>query len=276
MAYGTETEDYNSREYNWNAEGITFIRIFTVLWTELYDGTFDYQPGYPLTSDGTWTANPYGLYITNISANFLTNTKAKVQLLYSTRESRMAMKKQPNQKTSWEESFDIGLQVNNESTLWKTSASSWVPVSWANMWAAGANSDKEAPALSVYTPEESCTITAYADTLYIHRIMENIGKINSNKFMQDYLGFDQGSGIVHDIPANYNDINCWMFMACPIQRIRFDCWEYRFNFALCPRFVYGETWNTPHGISTTLYDTYDFSNILSGMRATDSMYNPGA
>ena len=186
------------------------------------------------------------------------------------------MKKQPDQKTSWEESFDIGSQVTSEDTYWKESAGSWVMKNWTSLWVDGNDSDKAAPDLLIYKPEMSYTIKAYSSKLYLYRIQSNIGKVNSNKFMEDYFKFDQDSGIESDIPANYDDEECWLFMSCPLRRTRYDCWEYRFTFLLCPRIEYDETWNTPYGINANIYATFNFNTLLNGMRATDTMGAPRA
>jgi len=267
MAY---TESITSREYNVTADGISFIRKFTCDWVDWNTGVFPYRVGYSLASDPEWYNTPtFGLYITHISATYKTPTVADVVLLYSTEKSRSTLKKQPDTKYSWEENFDIGLLSEPVDSFIDKNGDEQ---SWAELWAANVdNSALSAPTLLYYQPESSYSLTVYSSTLYIWRMLGCIGLVNSDFFLRNYFLNDQQTGIVSDIPGDADDKECWLFVGCPITRIRYDCWEYRMRFILCHGFNSGWTWNKPYGITVDLYDTISFSGtLLEGMRGIDT------
>ncbi len=275
------TEDFNSREYQLSEDGVTLTRVFSIThddWNN--DATFaaNYRIGANLTNDGEFSTNPYGLFVKYILNNWATPEYAKVTILYATRESRAAMKKQPNQKGSWEESFDMGTEVvpvlDTYMEIYDFTSHLWRASSWDSAYQA-VHGGTETPEVTLHAPVMSYTITAYGTTLYIKRIAEALGKINSNRFLWDHFGTSQESGIETDLPVNYDDINCWLFESCPIRRVRFDCWEYQFNFRLCPGAVNNETWQTPYGVTANQYDTLDFNTLLVGMTLTDTLELPG-
>ncbi len=277
-------EQFNSREFQLSDDGVTLTRVFSITWDVWNnDSTFAsyYQIGSSLLADGEFSSNSYGLFVKYVVANWATTEYTKVTVLYATKESRAAKRKEPDQKGSWEESFDIGLSVETTSGDWpintyNTGTNLWETTTWDDEWGVSGNDDKDkkSPDLTFHVPQFSYTITAYASTLYIKRVLSNVGLINSNLFMQDYFVFATGSGIVTDIPTDYNDRFQWLFASCPVRRVRFDCWEYQFNFKYNPRAGYGENWNQPYGLSVNIYNTFNFNDLLVGMTATDTLALP--
>ena len=272
------TEDSTSREFQMSDEGVTFTRIFSVPWADWNDSAVFasyYNIGSSLLADGEFTVNPYKLYVKWVYNSGMTPTYTKVNVLYSTKESRAAMKKQPDQVGSWEESFDIGTEVMaipDTYEEYNTTTHLWEQKSWESAYSAVYN--LPVPELTLHIPLMNYTLTAYSEKLYIKRIFDNLGKINSNKFMEDYFAFDQGSGIITDIPSGYDDADLWLFESCPIRRVRYDCWEHQFNFRLCPGITHGDTWQTPHGITCNQYQRFNFSTLLNGMRGTETLSLP--
>ncbi len=290
------TESWMSQEAHETKDGTTLTRVFDTTWSDWLDGTFNYFVGdeleFGIASDE--------MRITDIRITARDNVNVRATVLYSTEATVSKQNAVPDVKESWQETLDLGVDEivvdqyahlkdpnKPRSALLPTGfrpESNVTYKDWNTVWKAYWTNESEThenlkgdvPELIFQRQRATYTITAYASTLFIRRVLEGLGKINSNPFMSQYFSEQED---VPDDTTGWSDVGYWLFKACPIERVRHNCWRYDFTFEFD-----WDGWNYQHGLyittdnptpQTNLYSAMDFPTLLYGMRATTVDSNIG-
>jgi len=261
------TELAESQEWHETMYGISLRRVFKATWSDWDDGTFDIFIG------DTWTTNSAELRVSDIIMTGIDNVNVKIEVLYST-QGKTRQEARPDQAASWDESLDVHTDqyiISDGEPYYKFNISggggstgAWT--SWTSTFQTGIGTDSyNTPDLTHYHPGMTYIVTTYSSTLYLARILPNVGKVNSTNFLKTYFSQLQDTGIISDTD-NYNDIGLWFFSGCNIRRVRHDCWQYQFTM------LYNSyQWNKwRNQFDVNQYDTFDFHGLWAGMDATDS------
>jgi hypothetical protein len=225
-----------------------------------FDNTFDIFVGDLLGSsvlDTNISQTGVTLRVTDIKQDGIDQTNTRVFVFYST-ENSPVLEAIPDSAASWVEQFDISTIEESVKTYYDYSTEELVdwPTKWTDNTPSGASS--EVPELVIRRPLHTFIVTAYASSLYLVRIMNQLGTINSNAFLSGYFSFFPQSNI--NAFANIADTRKWLFTACPITRVAKDSWRYDFTFEYNPN-----GWNHVEGLDVEIYDESNLNGLFAGM-----------
>ena len=291
------TELVASQAIHETVEGVTMNRVFTTTWTDYAVGTsnprtvpygllnlnpFPFRIGDCLTYDNlafpvvngiTWN-----LRITDIRVSPTDNENIVAEVFYSSVYDRVSKRYEPDTNASWEEQFDISSFESSDDIyydgaglkFWKR-AQQGVQQDWAAEWKdADQDADKK-PAHSIMAPNWVWEVKAYSSKLWLKRIVDNMLSVNSNLWLRDYfMNIANRNGYwLNSAPNTHitdvallTDTERWLFVGCPIRRVQFNSWEYRFQFM----FNFQWPWNMYHGISQDKYPTLNFTELFENMQ----------
>ncbi len=283
------TESKESREINETSFGSTMRRVFNALWTD-WDNRMDIFVG-TLLGDATadnidedFTSDVRGLRCTQIGTRYINETNCRIVAFYSTQNLKN-QERIPDQIGSWKEDFDIGSVEEPQNVYYDFGGGGvdkgrykWGEADGVYMEKKGtvlngtdsATSDiTDIPELLKHEGTMRYRVTAYASKLFLNRILTHLNYVNGHKFIGYYMTALQGTEIEHDLSSGWDDIGKWLFLGCPVRRIRHDCWEYNFEF------LYSTVkWNIQQDIQVNLYQgeegseagAYNFADLFENMQ----------
>ncbi len=262
---------------------------------------FPYRIGDALNYDSlsfpVTTQKTAALRVTHISVRGVDAENIKVEVFYSTAIPTVVQKMQPDTNASWEENFSIS-SVQADREEWRQDSASALMdrfmtredrggalQKWSDRWAADGTGGT-APDLVTYEPNWTFSPTTYSRTLHINRILTFQLSVNNEDWMFSYfknlatrngsqlLGSEPGLAdtdwSINDLilypsfsPESFvlGDVGKWLFTGCNVSRVRFDSYQYDWEFVFSPKWK----WNEPHGVAIDLYPSVAFSNLYIGM-----------
>ncbi len=264
------TELFESREAHETKDGTTMTRVWATTWSDWDDGTFNYFVGNVLE----FTTSYDEMRITDIRIRALDNTNIIVTALYSTEATTSKQKAVPDVKESWEETLDFGSQENSLTRyvhfeipvrLFDANGNiipndSGVEKNWADVWTESGGVAANTPELMYQETRATYIVTIYGSQLFMKRMVNHLNTINRDEFISEYFSEQDD---VSDDTVQWDDRGMWLFKACPIERVRHNCWRYDLTFELNPL-----GWNNQNGLEVNLYLTTVFSGLFAGMRFT--------
>ncbi len=245
------TEDWNSREIHNTHEATTLIRIFTMT-------TSDWESG----GDGTITLPVVGqaldadhedIRVTDIKCAWLNNTDCRATYTYSTR-GFFNKSKRADKITSNVDSFNFTLGSDSGENFKNFLG---IEKQWSVLWTAsgGDRTPENAPPLLKYTPQIVWTQRMYLSTWDFGLIADRVGTINSAPFLKEYLNEQisrRGGSIIYISGDTWK----WLFAGFESTEVGYNRHEISMSFVFND-----DGWNTPYGVTTNMYATYDF-NLL--------------
>ncbi len=323
------TEDVLSQDFHETGAGTTLLRVFSSTYADYNLGSvtaravpysvlthpFPYRIGDALNYDGlsfpVTTTKTRTMRITDIQLRSIDNVNIKIEVFYSTAIPVVVQEEQPDTNASWQENLSIS-SIAEQSDIWATgvdgsSAANTVSFGtrwqvggeqrWSTSWEnAGFAAADITPSL-LHVPDFTFTVTAYASTLFIRRILDYHLSVNgpitgvagnsafSAGWMERYFGSDRVPALADRNGVNlgsfpgsnitdlvgFEDTGRWLFTSCPVSRARFDSWQYDFEFIYNAQW----RWNFPNGIQVDKYPQRDFVDLFEGMTNAPEDSNQG-
>jgi len=257
-------EQWESRRIRETIYGKSIEQVFVCTWTDFDVGTFNYYVG------DEWSSDWPEMRITDITMVPIDNVNVKMYVLYSTEGYQAAEPQRPNQIASWESSFDVTTEIDNVKRWWDYTTKTQKEWSdWTTAWVAGGGTEANAPPIPMHKPHMTYRVTAFSDKFYAWRIYNAIGSVNSNKFLRSHV--QEQDNITKNDMVEFDDTGEWLLTACPIVKVRYNCWRYDFEFTHCG-FDYASVakrWNYVQGVAINLYRDTDFLSLFDNMRASE-------
>ena len=254
-----------SRTSDWTIEGWSMELQYDCSWEEWNNGVDTTGKRIPRVGDWigdhlTGTDPNKTMRCTHLHQSVLPGTDhCLVTSLFSSEHAQTAIKKQANQAESMSEELSVMMVEEPVDSYIDTSDTLRI---WADDWANASDSNTGTPpVLTRLTPRDVFHVTAYSDKLYISRILDYVGSINSETaFLTEYFNATD-SELIDDITTGYQDRYCWLLLGVVINRVRTRCWEYTFQFTYNV-----DGWNSQHGVSDLkLYPTIRMMGVFDGM-----------
>ena len=252
------TEDFDSRQIHITKDGIAMQMAWTATWDE-WDGyltnnnlpKIGQNPVFTDRGGGYFTSSNQGrkdVKCTDVQVYAIDNVNCRIVALFST-ENSDSRKEEEDVITSWDFRFDTDLEVNTGDTYYTYESASedyvsetsttkiytpaaWAKKSFATEWVDtyGGSEDDTPPELVIYRPRLTMTVNLYGSKMYWYRISQACeGKVNSTNFVNWLIIKLAGRLPAYETP-DPNDNYKWLCMNATVERTRYNCFNYEFNF----------------------------------------------
>ena len=258
------TELHDSRAGHVTVLGTTITTHYTCTWEE-WDNLDSNLP----VIGNYWSIYRPDIRCTDITINqYAGNTYAEVVATWSS-ECREHPINRENQAASWEDSLDITM-VESVVSAWKDTSDEWQ--TWETKWTDQGESytADNKPDLIQYKSQMNYSVVAYGSASLIGRFADSVGRVNRTNFISQVQNIMMSVKTKTTDSAAFSDVGKLMFAGCRRTPVRATCYRYELQFIHD-----ADGWNTQHGVTTNMYDTMDFMDLLAGMDMIEDDLNVG-
>ena len=286
------TELKDSFNYHQSKDGIEVTRVFLMSETDFYNKSGDWYAGGTYTLDEIGTAYEYNdeLQVVDINsvyhipdqtvdADDRTDLDRMMLVTYQYSTNSADDRPRANQIGSWELTLETEMEdVEVTKFYWDFINETWND--WAAEWRAEDEANRpeslDPPAITIRGRKIYVKLSAYGEQWQQYKFAQKIGKVNSDNWFytlmtnreQKLLEIKTIKGqkvTTNDLVVNDNDIGSWLLDDVNMSILQEGLCRYDFIFVYNPN-----THNYNYGLTTNIYDTTTFAELLEGLDQTES------
>ena len=247
-------ETYQSQSERITNDGYTMTRVYKIT---SYDEWTDLTNELPCIGDEL-DFDP-NLIATELSVEWLSNSIGHVTAVYSTKgfDNRMD---RPDEAGSWTSTTDAHTEDSYVDAYYDRTAGAWK--SWSTVWGDRGETytDDNKPPLLIKKVGGSYTLSVVSSCSRFGSLTPYFGKVNNSALVATVDSKKEATDASYSSAGSNADIGKWMLDAVRERRVTAKM----FNIDMV--FLYSaEGWNTQNGVAINAYETFNFSDLVSGL-----------